>query len=738
MKNNLQLKCSIILFIVIFAMQSGLAQTTYTVTSTSKDGPGSFLEAVDLANNNPGADIIEFTPDLQVHASHPGFTGSSSTYMVNITESVTIDGKGGAINGRQRWVSANGEFDNIAICPGDVPSTSILASMPNFMNVNDDINVTIKNLSIKQFNSIAEIGDNATLNLENFNASEIRSTIDCFSKALLGVSAGASLSIKDSRFIESYNWAPSGSGTAIASVSSAGDLTIENSLFYNIEGGKQFLISWEGSGSSKVNVISSRLLSSGGIIVGGSTGETNIVNTTWANNDVLTSQFGDRFINASSGSMNFTASSLMWGSNACDAQCQGSGLSTIIESRSGGINFMESAIGFNFESTSTNLLTLLGGSGTGFTADTNTWLQPTTVQDATALETITSQSGLLTGSDAFPFEVASSNALFDADLLTPNISGELIDKINAPLFHPILGIPITEDPLGNPREDANGLRDIGAIQLSLAPFLNVSAVGNTSVDINWNEPTHHNNISIIRYEVSFAEVGSSPTIVTVSYPNTSTTISGLTEGAVYEIKIRAIYDDGGTEVNGPYSNVITVTPAGAFELLNFNAVPGNESVALSWDQPILGGRIFQSYNLIWRVEGTADWIGNNVFLNINETNTTVNNLINGTTYEFLIKIRASDEYSNSVFQTATPSDGLSLEEFDVSEDTFLFYPNPVEHYLHINLDESTQTQIYSMNGSLLIDAKTDKRIKVSELSSGVYILQIEVGGKKYSMRMLKN
>ena len=638
-----------------------MAQTTYTVTSTSKDGPGSFIEAVELANNSPGEDIIEFTPDLQVDASFSLFVGTTSTFMVNITESVTIDGKGGALNGLQKWVSANGDINPLGACPGDVPSTTILRSMPNFMEVgiagqdNSGIVVTVKNLSIKQFNSIAAVNDNAILNLDNFNADEIWSTLDCRAKGLIEVAKDASISLTSSRFTNSTNWTSENLGTAIVSENS-GDLTIENCLFYNIIGGKQFLISWSGNSSAKVNIISSRMLLSGGIKTLGNTNETNIVNSIWVDNDFSTPKFGDRFINNVTGQMNIIASSLMWNSNACSAQCQFSGFNTLIESSNGPVNFIASAIGFNFESNGANLLTTLGGTGNGFTADVNTWIQPTTTQDETTLETITSQPALLTGPDAFMFDVVSSNALFDADFLTPTISGELIDVVNTTLLHPVSGIPITEDPLGNPREDANGFRDIGAIQLSLAPFLNVSAVGDTSIDINWNEPTHHNNTSIIRYEVSYAEAGSNATIETVSFPNTSTTINGLIEGTDYEVKIRAIYDDGGTEVNGPYGNVVTATPVGTFELANFNAVAGNESVALSWDQAILGGRKFQSYVLIWRVEGTMDWIDGNVFLDINDTSTTVNKLTNGTTYEFLIKIRASDEYSNSVFQTATPID----------------------------------------------------------------------------------
>ena len=101
------------------------AQTTYTVTSTSV-GPsttsGTFLWAVDQANTNAGADIIQFTAGLQVNASvNP--TGSNP-FMAEITESVTIDGNGGALNGNQFWVSQGGIINSLTDCPGNVSGTT--------------------------------------------------------------------------------------------------------------------------------------------------------------------------------------------------------------------------------------------------------------------------------------------------------------------------------------------------------------------------------------------------------------------------------------------------------------------------------------------------------------------------------------------------------------------------------------------------------------------------------------
>lgn len=734
----------LITFLIIFIkINVGMSQTTYKVTSISKDGPGSISEAITLANSNPGADIIEFTPGLEINAVHPIFSGSSSDFMIQITESVTIDGKGGAINGSQTWVSANGDINPLGACPGTVQSTTILRSMPNFIEIgtanqdNSSITVTVKDLSIKQFNSIAAVRNNATLILEKFNADEIWSTLNCIAKGLIEVSEGGTLTITKSRFTNSKNWASENLGTAIVS-DNAEDLTIEETLFYNINGGAQFLLSWIGSSTADVNIISSRILLSGGVKIIGNTNETNVVNSIWVDDNVTTLKFGDRFINNSNGAMNFISSSLMWNSNSCSIQCQNSGINTLLESSNGSINFIESAVGFNFENTSGNLVTLLGGSGNGFSADSNTWIQPTVTQDETTLKAITSQPTLLTGLDAFTFDVVSNNALFDVDFLTPNIRGELIDVVNTTLLHPVSRVPITKDPLGNPRVDANGLRDIGAIQLSLAPFLSISDVDETSVDINWNEPTHHNNLRILNYEVSYAEAGFSERIITVPLPDLSTTIKCLSKGTSYEIKVRAIYDNGGSSENGPYSNIVNATPFGTLESPTLTATAGNTQVSLSWNIPDLGGRSYEFYDIFWRVAGTTNYIDAIAVYDINQTNATATGLTNGVTYEFSIFVRASGENSVYNFATVMPDLNLSTTDINFFNKKFSFYPIPTKNYIYIDTDEAFKAKLISITGALLLDDFNNKVVDMTGYSPGVYFIQIQYQNRLYTKKIIKN
>lgn len=735
MKKKYSIKNEIILLIIILLnVFSGFSQTTYTVTSTSKDGFGSFLEAVGFANANPGTDIIEFTPSLQVDASY-AVSINPGDYMANITESVIIDGKGGALNGFQKWISSDGTVNSLNFCPASIESTLILHEMPNFLEIgiagvdNSAIEVTVKDLSIKQFNGIANVRKNASLTLEDFKADEIWSTLICGATDILSTSEGGSLTLKNSEITNSQTW----EGVPIIS-GDASDLTIEECFFYNINNRKQYLIFWNGQTGSEVNIVSSRFMLSGGIFIDGNVNTTNILNSSYVNEDTSNPTTWDRIVNNATGDMNIIASTFMWNSNICSA-CQ----DYLIESKDGIINFIESAVGINYPGSASDNLKTLGGAGDGFTADLYTWIQPTTSQDATALKTITSQPNLLTGADAFNTPITSSSTNFDIELITPNVSGDLIDRISTTLTNPITTppSPITKDVFGNDREDANDKRDIGAVQLGLAPLLSLVAVNDQSVDLSWNEPSHHDDLPIVKYEVYYVEPGEFAESVTVNSPNLTTTINSLTNGLEYQFYVRAVYNDGGTEINGPTSNIVVGTPAGVFGMPDFDAVPGSEQVTLNWSLPDLGGRSFESYIILWRVDGTTDYTGGKAVLDANQTSTIITGLVNNTTYEFALRVKASSEFSSDVFTTATPDSSLGIDDLDVINGKFRYYPNPVEDYLFFNFDENFQVKLFTINGALLIDSKNKKTIEIANLTSGTYILQIQVDSKIYSGKILK-
>lgn len=737
MNKHLHLIKAIIALGLFFFVRNGFSQTTYIVTSTNIDGSGSFIEAIGLANNNPGADIIEFTPNLQVDAA-TATSGSADQYLIQITESVVINGNGAALLGRQSWITTTGALNNLNECPESNTSTLILAQMPNFLRVgtlgqdNSSINVTINDLQIEQFNQLARLEQNSKLTLDNFEAKDIWATLACNQKPLIDVATGASLNLLSSNFKGFKNWGIAGLGV-ISSEPSAGDLLIEDSYFYNLNDGFSFLISWNGQLGAKVNIISSRVIKSGALLLSGNSSVANFVNSTWSNETFEQPKFSERFINQSIADLNFIASSIIWNNYECDGDCQSAqsnGLDYYMFSResSGMINFEESAIGFNVNSGT--IPTLFDATSNGFSADLYTYIQATSAQDASTLQSITNQSNLLTNLSAFNSPIFTSSENQDFELLTPSFPGELIDVIPSTetLLHPITNNPIVLDVIGNDRFDANGSRDIGAIQLALAPLLYITNTGNQFVEITWHEPLHHDGDPIVRYEYQYAETsGGSPTIIDAGMSLTAN-IAPLANGTEYKFSVRAVYNESGNEVDGPFSNVELATPlTDQIPRPTLLATPGNEEVSLSWNSVDLGGRDFQFYSILWKLSGASSYIGGEAITDVNTTNTTISNLINGNEYEFSLQVVAtngnsSDFEINKAIPTAT-----------------LFYPNPTRNILNINLkNDNYCVRLFSLDGKLILETENSKFINLSNISNGVYIVTIQTENRIYSGKILKD
>ncbi|MGJ8667207.1 MAG: T9SS type A sorting domain-containing protein [Patiriisocius sp.] len=74
---------------------------------------------------------------------------------------------------------------------------------------------------------------------------------------------------------------------------------------------------------------------------------------------------------------------------------------------------------------------------------------------------------------------------------------------------------------------------------------------------------------------------------------------------------------------------------------------------------------------------------------------------------------------------------------NTSENITLF-PNPTQNFINIKSDNPIiNLKVYSMEGILLID-KNSTRINISELSSGVYFVNVSVNGRIISKKFIKS
>ena len=124
------------------------------------------------------------------------------------------------------------------------------------------------------------------------------------------------------------------------------------------------------------------------------------------------------------------------------------------------------------------------------------------------------------------------------------------------LISPVDGSTITEDIFGNPRTEAAGtVRDIGAVQLSLASTVAVSNPDTSGATVVWTQPKDPDPaFPITGYGVIVEPTDGStaPVRIDVSGPDTLTvTFTGLAPNTEYRVTVVAVSANG----DGPPSNM---------------------------------------------------------------------------------------------------------------------------------------------------------------------------------------
>ena len=371
------------------------------------------------------------------------------------------------------------------------------------------------------------------------------------------------------------------------------------------------------------------------------------------------------------------------GSLACDQGCQiTTGPGALIATTDSTIELKASAIGVLLPQVPAGSLIreTTDGDVTATGSPNPNWVQPVADQGADALRTVLNQPALLTDSPGLTQDIGLIYPSVVIPLLDDGAGnpGLLIDAVTDAnttnlLISPIDGSPITEDFFGNPRTEAGGtLRNIGAVQLSLAPTLNLITTGDGSVDLNWSRPLDPGSGAITGYEVCYG-TGTVPdpsalgtacpgTVQSISIaPDTlSGQVTGLTNGDSYWFLVRGINPSP-----GPWSNAVTATPVTLPGGPTVTAVPGDGTASLTWTTPTDGGSPILYYIVRYRLVGATNW---SLWPSVGpSTSVNIGGLTNGAAYEFAVNAVTAVGGGPDGSASATPEAPL-----------FLQYPTPVQ------------------------------------------------------------
>ena len=655
--------------LLIFPDQA--AAETFLVTATEcSTSPGGYQWAIEQANNTPGRDIISievpiFYVDDCFHPEGP------RGLPIAITESVDIVGNGNTVDGRTMWINSSGQIN-----PGQCPQSD--AAWVNFGGAlldvgirgtnSGDIEVTVTGLKMKRLTTVGYVRRNAKLTLEDCQLMNLLSVIGNCDTPLITVEDGADLTMKRTRIDECFvptEAIPSTSFPLITALifGHNGDLVMENVTIGDTLGSPHAASILWGGGS--VKVVSSSFLDSNGFWLINSTMD--FVNSVFQSYDFGVAYFSENIILNNGSVFTSEASTFYWESIGC-TNCnvtQGSG-----SGATEGLGFVgyPSSYGtpsVSFKSTALGSidapepLQKLWGDPQVFSSDVYTWIQPTAGQDAAALATIVPNA-----STAAPGLTTQYNANY-LEQRRPIIFGELEEAVPDAgaggvnqLFSPIDGSLIALDINGAPRVYDNGTRNIGAVQNSDAPSLSATP-GDSQVTLNW-APTQLGQA--LGYEICTSStpltdphVGAcSGSSTTVEPTETSTVVSGLTNGTPYWFVVR---DNAGI-----WSKVATTTPMGSLGIAQPTAaIIGDGSIQVYWDEPSTTGgyKGIVSYTVFLRPLGTQVWLLGPQ--GITARTTLLPDLINGMTYEIGVAAQTDDGGLSSLSTiTATPQAAPTL------------------------------------------------------------------------------
>ena len=178
-----------------------------------------------------------------------------------------------------------------------------------------------------------------------------------------------------------------------------------------------------------------------------------------------------------------------------------------------------------------------------------------------------------------------------------------------------------------------------------------------ALDASWTAPDMTGKPAITDYDVQYKKSGDSTwTSHSFTGTGTSTTITGLTSGTVYEVKVRATNDEGTSAWSPvgrtaspkvPAAPVVASTPPqstggapGRPDAPKLSPRQSSPQTALdvTWNVPADNGADITRYNLRYRVEGTTSWKS----LTTTRNGAVLTGLSAATTYE--AQVRAINAY----------------------------------------------------------------------------------------------
>jgi hypothetical protein len=243
--------------------------------------------------------------------------------------------------------------------------------------------------------------------------------------------------------------------------------------------------------------------------------------------------------------------------------------------------------------------------------------------------------------------------------------------------------------------------------------------GSTQIEVTFTDPEFTGGSSILNY-TAFVSYDDQNTSSSNTFPQTYTsskspiTVSGLTLGNTYKIKVYSTNSTGNSEPSLESNSVLSAIVPSAPSLVTAKAGPGVGEITLNWSQVGVGnngGSTVTEYKIYYHQDGldkTETTTG---------TNYKVTGLENGTSYIFIVK--AYNEVGEGSGKESSPAETFSVPLKPVSLSSEPQVKAVLLKWVSPSNDGGTPIRnykIYDSSGTVIATPlSTDTEYKVSEL-----------------------
>ena len=265
------------------------------------------------------------------------------------------------------------------------------------------------------------------------------------------------------------------------------------------------------------------------------------------------------------------------------------------------------------------------------------------------------------------------------------------------------------------------------------PVLTVTNITETQFTVQWT-----NVVNATAYQVRYRKIGTSWRTVS-NLINTSYTALNLIPGEFYEVRVRAVCNLGRSE----WSNTDTIQTINCDTPLNVafsNLSP--TSFTANWNTVPNA----TAYTLRYRRLGLVSWQTIN---NIPTNSRTVTGLVNGSSYEVMVRSVCGNGYSLWSAMDTVNLSGIRQSSVTTTEvwSDFSLYPNPNKGNFTIALTteevSSLKVEVFDVTGRLvytntvpLQKGGNEIPFELKGISSGIYSLRVNQGNQNKLIKLV--